>query len=51
MQAKYGIEWLDVSRIFPTKGAGTKRGWHYEYPVVEVIAPPSRAVSCHDEVS
>ena len=36
MQAKYGLEWLDVSRVFPAKGAGTEEGWFYRFPVVEV---------------
>ena len=37
------MEWLDVSRFFPTKGAGTKKGWHYKYPVIEVTHPSHTA--------
>ena len=48
-QAKYGMEWLDVKRIFPTKGAGTSKGWHYKFPAIEVTPPSlSHTAAMHD---
>lgn len=36
-----------MSRVFPTKGAGTKKGWHYKFPVIEVTHSSHRA-AMHD---
>ena len=42
MQALYDRNYFETTRVFPTHNIGTRDGWYYLYPVMEVGA--SKAV-------